>query len=147
MVIPYLDGRSRSPKESETRCLLVFGGLPKPEVNARIFDSSGAFIAIGDLVYRRWRLLIEDEGRQHAESVRQFARDIERYGEVREDGWSYLQVTQQHLERPKAWVLRVHSMLVRHGYDGPAPIFGARWSSLFAPVKGPRSLTEHRRSA
>ncbi|MRJ76440.1 hypothetical protein GEV29_07825 [Aeromicrobium sp. SMF47] len=137
-VAARLDARSRSPKESETRALLVFSGLPVPEVNVEIHDSDGVLVGIGDLVYRRWKLLVEYEGRQHAFDDAQFARDIDRYGAFRSIGWDYCQVTEARLARPRAMVLRVHDLLVKRGYDGPAPVFGARWSSLFAPL--PRRL-------
>ncbi|AWB91396.1 hypothetical protein [Aeromicrobium chenweiae] len=134
VVMPNLDARSCSPKESGTRSILAFAGLPTPEVNAEIHDSAGVLVGIGDLVYRRWKLLIEYEGRQHALDVSQFARDIDRYGGFRSIGWDYFQVTNERLARPRAMVLRVHGLLLRRGYDGPAPAFGARWSSLFAPL-------------
>jgi hypothetical protein len=133
-VLPQLDGAARSPKESETRAVLVFSGLPAPEVNAEVRDAEGELVAIGDLVYRRWKLLIEYEGRQHALDVAQFARDIDRYGGLRGIGWEYHQVTNERLARPKAMILRIHAVLVARGYDGPAPEFGARWTTLFAPV-------------
>lgn len=142
-VSAHLDGRARSPKESETRAVLVFGGLPAPEVNVEIRDAAGVLVGIGDLVYRRWKLLVEYEGRQHALDVDQFARDIDRYGGFRALGWEYHQVTNERLGRPKVLVLRVHDALVRRGYDGPPPVFGRRWDSLFEPVRLPR----HRRTA
>lgn len=134
-VAPHLDARSRSPKESQTRAVLVFGGLPTPEVNAEVHDQAGMLVGIGDLVYRRWKFLIEYEGRQHALDVAQFARDIDRYGGFRTLGWEYYQVTNERLARPRVLVLRVYEVLVRRGYDGPAPVFGRRWNALFRPVR------------
>lgn len=134
VVLPYLDGRSRSPKESETRAVLGFSGLPAPEVNGDVFADDGTFLGCGDLVYRLWRLLIEYEGRQHALDTTQFGRDIDRYGGFRGVGWEYYQVTQERLAKPRVLVARVHDLLVRRGYDGPAPVFGERWESLFEPV-------------
>jgi hypothetical protein len=118
------------------RAVVVFSGLPVPEVNAEVRDAAGVLVGIGDLVYRRWRLLVEYEGRQHALDVRQFARDIDRYGDFRTLGWAYHQVTSERLARPRVMVLRIHDELVRRGYDGPPPQFGRRWSSLFSPVRG-----------
>ena len=132
----WMDGRSRSIKESETRCILVFAGLPVPELNLDVFDDHGVFLGCGDLVYRRWRLLVEYEGRQHAEDPWQFASDIDRYARWRGDGWEYIQVTQSRLGSPRTLVGRVHRVLVDRGYDGPAPNFGVRWESLFDKGNG-----------
>ncbi|MCW2840297.1 MAG: hypothetical protein JWR55_1780 [Aeromicrobium sp.] len=133
-VVPHLDARARSPKESEMRAVVMFSGLPTPEINAEVRDAAGELVGIGDLVYRRWRLLVEYEGRQHALDTGQFNRDIDRYGSFRTLGWGYHQVTNERLARPRVMVLRIHDELVRRGYDGPPPEFGRLWNSLFRPV-------------
>jgi len=130
-VVRHLDAGSRSLKESETRAVLVFSGLPVPEVNRDIHDASGRFLGCGDLVYRLLKLLIEYEGRQHLLDLGQWNTDIDRYGAFREDGWHYVQVTNEKLRRPKKLVAEVYRQLVQAGYDGSAPTFGRRWQSLF----------------
>ncbi|MDQ3157240.1 MAG: hypothetical protein M3Q98_11025, partial [Actinomycetota bacterium] len=132
-VTRFLDSRSRSLKESETRAILVFAGLPVPEVNADLYDGE-RFIACVDLLYRFWRLVIEYEGRQHAKDPAQFNKDIGRYAAVRDGGYEYVQVTQEMLHRPRTLVMRVHSKLVERGYTGPAPVFAGRWRSLFERI-------------
>lgn len=134
--LAWMDGRSRSIKESETRSVLVGAGLSAPELNLDVFDGRGVFLGCGDLVYRRWKVLVEYEGRQHAMDPTQFASDIDRYARWRADGWEYLQVTQTSLASPRLLVRRVHRLLANRGYDGPEPIFGARWDRLFAPARG-----------
>lgn len=129
----HLDGRSRSLKESETRAVLVFGGLPIPEVNADI-THDGLVIACVDLLYRAWRLAVEYEGRQHALDPAQFNKDIGRYAAIRDEHHEYVQITNEMLNQSRAVVLRIHTKLVERGYDGPAPVFAARWRSLFEPV-------------
>jgi hypothetical protein len=131
-VVPLLDPRSRSLPESETRLLLEFSGLPRPEVNLDVVDDAGVFLGCGDLVYLLWKLLIEYEGRQHAFDDHQFEGDIDRYAGFRKDGWEYVQVTKRKLGHPRTLTLEVHRALVARGYDGPAPSFGRRWRSLFA---------------
>ena len=133
-VLPYLDCRARSVKESETRALLIFAGLPVPEVNLDLFDGP-TFLACVDLAYPVWRLIIEYEGRQHAEDPYQFNRDIGRYARLRDGSWEYVQITQELLRQPRALVIRVHRKLVERGYTGPAPVFGPTWLSLFEPVR------------
>ena len=133
-VLHHLDQRSRSPKESELRSVVVFSGLPVPEVNADVF-SGGRRVAIVDLLLQAWRLVLEYEGRQHAFDTKQFARDITRYADLREAGHEYVQVTSEMLAQPRALALTIHRALVRRGYGGPAPLFGRRWTSLFEPIR------------
>lgn len=133
-VVPWLDPRSRSPKESELRVLVHACGLPEPEVNAPVVDESGREVATVDQLFRRWRLALEYEGRQHAEDARQFARDIGRYADLRRLGVDYVQITAAMLASPRATMMQVHSRLVERGYDGPAPSFGPTWFALFGPV-------------
>lgn len=142
-VAPLLDGRSRSLPESQTRLCLEVAGLPRPEVNVDVHDASGTFLGCGDLVYRLWRLLVEYEGGQHFNDARQIVSDVDRYARFRRDGWEYVQVTSRILGRPQEMVRRVHRQLVARGYDGPAPVFGARWDALFqepSPQAGHREL-------
>jgi hypothetical protein len=133
-VLRHLDPRSRSPKESELRAIVVFSGLPVPEVNADV-HAAGRRIAIVDLLLETWRLVLEYEGRQHALDTGQFARDVTRYAELREAGYEYVQVTHEMLQRPRALAIRIHRVLARRGYHGPAPVFARRWDSLFEPIR------------
>lgn len=133
VVLPHLDERARSVKESEVRARIVFAGLPRPELNVPLVVD-GDEIGIVDLLIRCVMLVLEYEGRQHAETIRQFNRDIERYAAFRRQSVEYLQVTQEMLDLPKVLVLRVDARMRELGYEGPAPVFGARWASLDAPV-------------
>lgn len=133
-VLPYLDAGARSLKESETRAVLVFGGLPTPEVNKNVHDVGGTFLGCGDLVYRLWKVLVEYEGRQHLLAVDQWNRDIDRYGGFRQENWRYVQVTNEKLNTPKKLVSEVYRQLVQGGYRGPAPVFRDRWEGLFRPL-------------
>lgn len=134
-VLPHLDAGSRSLKESETRAVLSFSGLPKPEVNKDVRNDVGELLGYGDLIYLLWKLLVEYEGRQHLTDLSQWNGDIDRYRGFRDDGWRYVQVTNEKLETPKKLVSEVYGQLVRGGYDGPAPSFGTRWSSLFDAIE------------
>jgi hypothetical protein len=132
-VARHLDGASRSLKESEVRVLMVFSGLPVPEMNVSLVIDD-ELIGIVDLLVRCVMLALEYEGRQHAESIQQFNRDITRYGAFRRHGIEYLQITEEMLTRPKGTMLRIHSRLVGLGYGGPAPVFADRWNSLFQRI-------------
>jgi hypothetical protein len=132
-VLPHLDARSRSVKESETRALVVFSGLPRPEVNVDL-EVNGRWLGCVDLLFRIWMVVLEYEGRQHAETVEQFGRDIVRYAGFREELVAYLQITNEMLRSPRSVIRRVHRLLVERGYEGPAPVFARRWDSLFNPI-------------
>lgn len=137
-VLPLLDAASMSVKESEVRVRLVFAGLPSPEVGVPLVVE-GEHIGTVDLLLRCVMLALEYEGRQHAESIQQFNRDIQRYAGFRRHGVEYLQITQEMAVKPRVMVGRVHARMSELGYDGPAPVFGARWESLDVTI--PREPT------
>lgn len=132
-IMSHLDGDARSLRESELRALLEFAGIEIPEVNvgAGSVDDHGR---IGDLVYRKWGLVVEYEGEHHQLDRAQYVKDIDRYASMRRDSVPYVQVTKEKLGRPQRMVREVHAALVALGYDGPLPLFGERWRQLFARV-------------
>ena len=140
-MLDYLVAGSRSLKESETRGVLEFSGLPRPEVNKQLPLDDGDLVVIGDLFYRRWRTVVEYEGSQHQEDRSQYVSDIDRYALMRRDDFSYVQVTNEKLARARSLVGEVYRELLTRGYDGPPPTFGHKWRMLFTritDVLGPR---------
>lgn len=137
-VLNFLEPGSRSLKESETRALVVFAGLPAPEVNVDLVIND-RWLGCVDLLLRRWLLVLEYEGRQHAETVEQFGRDITRYAGFRDESVAYMQITNEMLKNPRTLIRRIHRMLVERGYDGPDPVFADRWRSMFEPIAVSRS--------
>jgi hypothetical protein len=142
-LLDHLDPRCRSMKESETKAVLRFAGLPEPEVNVSVDVGSGATV-LGDLVYPEYdNLLVEYEGIQHQEDRGQYRRDLDRYELLRDHSRPYVQITHEHLTSPRIAVGRVYRALLKAGYDGPPPRFGDQWRLLFLPVSvavGPRDL-------
>jgi very-short-patch-repair endonuclease len=67
-----------SAMESRLRLLIVLAGLPEPEVNHRLRDEVGTTLLRFDLSYPALKLLIEYDGRQHAENEAQWKRDVRR---------------------------------------------------------------------
>ena len=130
-VLRWLDDDSWSLRESEVRSLLVFAGLPAPESNVGAVASDDQ-TRIGDLVYRRWGVVVEYEGEHHQLDRAQYVKDIDRYASLRRDAVPYVQVTKEKLGRPRQLVMEVHRALAARGYDGPRPEFGERWRQLFA---------------
>ncbi|GAA2019540.1 DUF559 domain-containing protein [Terrabacter terrae] len=67
-----------SAMETRLRLLIVLAGLPEPEVDHRVHDRDGTLLRRYDLSYLPYRLVIEYDGRQHAESEEQWLTDIAR---------------------------------------------------------------------
>ena len=139
-ILEHLDARSRSLKESELRAILEFAGLPRARANVPI-DVREEVEVIPDLVYRRWKTVIEYEGAQHQQDRDVYNKDIDRYALMRAADTNYVQVTKERLRRPRILVGEVYRALLRGGYDGPPPGFGQDWELLFAKLSvavGPR---------
>lgn len=148
-LLDRLDGGSRSIKESETRAVLTFAGLPAPEVNAPI-DLEDDIVVIGDLVYREWRVVVEYEGAHHQQDRQQYVADLGRYALMRAGNVRYVQVTHEKLTHARTLVGEVYRTLVEQGYTGSPPTFGERWQLLFASVStalGPRRQRAMNRGA
>ena len=91
---------SRSAMESATRVLFVRGGLPEPEINAPIYDAAGEWLATGDFVWRRQRVVAEFDGDYHRTDRRQWQRDVARRESVVDAGWTYIQLTARSVTVP-----------------------------------------------
>jgi hypothetical protein len=133
-ILEHLDSESWSLKESETRGVLVFAGLPRPECNQQL-SAVVARTVIADLLYRQHGLVVEFEGAQHQRERAQYTKDLDRYALMRGADVPYVQVTNEKLELPRQVVREVHRELVARGYDGPEPLFGERWRSLFRSLR------------
>lgn len=102
---------AESPPESALRFALVSAGLPEPEVNTDIVDGRGTFLARGDLVYRREKLLVEYDGWYHERSAEQRRKDILRRERLEAAGWRVIVVTAIDMRRPEEVVERVRRAL------------------------------------
>jgi hypothetical protein len=132
-ILDHLDEESRSLPESETRAVLEFAGLPRPEVNKLLHLEEG-LVVMPDLLYRTLGVLVEYEGGQHQEEREQYTSDLDRYAAMRRNELRYVQVTKEKLRLPKRLVGEVYRELVAAGYDGPPPSFGEHWRLLFLSV-------------
>jgi len=141
-LLDHLDPQCRSLKESETKAVLRFAGLPDPEVNIAVEVGTDATV-VGDLVYRDYGMLVEYEGVQHQQDRAQYRRDLDRYELLRDHSQRYVQITHEHLTTPRVAVGRVYRGLLKAGYEGPPPKFGDQWRLLFLPISaavGPRDF-------
>ena len=81
----------RSAMETRARLMFARAGFPEPEVNVAIHARDGGWIAEGDLVWRRQRLVGEYQGQVHA-GLRHRSRDSYRNGLVEDEGWRVLEI-------------------------------------------------------
>ncbi|MFO7691158.1 MAG: hypothetical protein R6W83_11515 [Cryobacterium sp.] len=84
--------RSESRQETLLRLYLLDCGFPEPDTNLTIALPPGRPRARGDLVYLRYRVLVEYDGEQHRLDDAQFNRDAERLHDLRAAGWLVITV-------------------------------------------------------
>jgi very-short-patch-repair endonuclease len=76
-----------SAMETRLRLLMVLAGLPEPTVNHKITRPDGSVRFRFDLSYPEYRLAIEYDGRQHAESEEQWGWDLDRREWIDDNKW------------------------------------------------------------
>ena len=105
-----------SPMETRLRMLIVLAGLPEPTVNHKIRDENGHVVIRLDLSYPGLKLIIEYDGRQHAEDIKQWNRDLERREVFDDTEWRILVVTAKGIyHEPERTLERIRKALVNRG--------------------------------
>jgi hypothetical protein len=123
-----------SPMETRLRMLIVLAGLPEPEVNVTIYNDDGTWRRRFDLYYRHAKLIVEYDGRQHAEDPAQWASDLERREEFDDDGYRILIVTSKGIfAEPLRTLQRVRRQLVLRG-GVEVPEIQPDWEEHFLPA-------------
>ena len=109
-----------SPMESRLRMLMVLAGLPEPVVNHVVRLPGGNVRFRFDLSYPEHRLVIEYDGRQHAESDAQWDRDIDRREWMDGNGWRIVVVRSRDIYgRPALTLSRIISAMRDRGVRVP----------------------------
>lgn len=108
---PLVRERVASVRESHVRWELHRAGLPEPEVNVDITDEHGAWLAHGDLVFRRWKVLVEYDGWQHERDAKQRQWDHLRREQLEAAGWRVVVITAEDMKKPATIVARVRQAL------------------------------------
>lgn len=112
---------SASPLETEYRLDAAAAGLPDPELDVEIFDASGRFLGITELVHAAFGVLVEVEGDHHRTTRAQWDRDIEKYAAYVAAGWEVVRLTSRHIRgtahdpAPRATAI-VRDALLRHNW-------------------------------
>ncbi|WP_121059772.1 hypothetical protein [Microbacterium telephonicum] len=111
---------AETAEETAVRLLITRAGLPEPELNWTLHTREGRFVARLDLAYPAYRVAIEHDGRVHAFDERQFARDADRWDDVRAQGWTHVRILSHHLRPDPAVALdRIVTALLSHGWRPP----------------------------
>jgi hypothetical protein len=122
---------AESPMETRLRLLVVLAGLPEPVVQLRLVgEGADASIRL-DLAYPAWRVAVEYDGRQHADSPAQWRRDIVRREVLDRLGWRLVVVLADGLHVDPATTLeRVVQALRDQGARG-VRVRGTAWRRHF----------------
>ena len=97
--------------------LLVGAGLPEPELNIAINGPSGEFLARVDMLYRKYRVVVEYDGDQHRTDQSQFDRDLARLDDLTAHGWRVVRIGGRALFRdPQDVIARVRRALTAGGW-------------------------------
>jgi hypothetical protein len=120
-----------SRPESLLRVLLLRVGFPEPQLNVEVTDREGRPVAIPDLSWPAFRILIEYEGDGHRTSTSTFRSDITRGERYADAAWFQLRASADDVFRdPNPFVGRLARRLKASGW---------RW-----PRRGLRSVTPAR---
>ena len=99
-----------SPPETETRVVLVRGGLPEPVVGYTVYHE-GYFVGTPDLAYVAEKIAIEYQGSGHWLDPAVFEDDIGRRELFERAGWRVILVTAPRLRHPAYLVAQVAEAL------------------------------------
>ena len=121
-----------SPMETRLRLLMVFAGLPEPVVNYIVYDERGNVTKRFDLSYPELRLLIEYDGRHHAESQVQWDRDIQRREELDTDGWRLIIIQAKGIyAEPATTLQRIVAVMHERGASNLPRTLNPEWRRHF----------------
>lgn len=124
-----------SAMESLLRMLIVLAGLPEPQVNFTLRGSDGAVVMRFDLSYPGLKVIVEYDGRQHADDPDQWARDVARREELDRLGWRLIVVRAPDIySRPDLTLHRVGGVLRERGASRLPGKLRPEWRQYF-PVR------------
>lgn len=116
VALRYIRANTDSARETMLRLAVTRAGFPEPQVNARLRDGAGQFIAHGDLVWPEFRVVLEYEGRQHAEDPAQFAIDIRRLDRIAEARYRVIRVDRELLAARTQLIRTITTALTAAGW-------------------------------
>ena len=119
-----------SPMETRLRLLIVLAGLPEPMVNLVLVHEDGSWRRRFDLCYRKIRLVVEYNGRQHRKEP-QRSEDRLRIEELKPEGYHILAFEAEDIfGTPLATLERIRRHLILRGW-GDVPPINDKWRRAF----------------
>ncbi|MFE9651739.1 type IV toxin-antitoxin system AbiEi family antitoxin domain-containing protein [Micromonospora sp. NPDC006431] len=94
------DGRAQSPLETRTRLRCVDGGVPPEALQLEVRDEDGYLLGIGDLGWRRARVIAEADGKDPHRTPQAVYEDRFRQNRLVNAGWVVLRFTWSDTLRP-----------------------------------------------
>jgi len=121
-----------SAMESRLRLLIIFAGLPEPDVNIVLRDVDGNWWRRFDLCYRHCKLVVEYDGRQHAYDDDQWLNDLDRREQLDRMGWRLIVVQANGIYNdPLRTLQRIRTALEECGAT-VSKRFNPEWTRHFA---------------
>jgi very-short-patch-repair endonuclease len=117
VALPQIRANTDSARETILRLAVVRAGFPEPKVNAKLRNRAGQIIARGDLVWPEFRVVLEYEGRQHAEDLDQFAIDIRRLDRIAEAEYRVIRVDRELLAARAELTRTIAAALTARGWS------------------------------
>ena len=115
--LPRLSDRADSPPESHLRLRFREAGLPAVAANLEVRSPRGALIAEIDLAFAAYRVGVDYEGDHHRTERRQWMRDLRRFADLEDAGWSMLRATADDLADTDRLIASVRRRLAARGWQ------------------------------
>jgi hypothetical protein len=132
LAVGYVRKGVDSPMETRLRMLMVLAGLPEPVVNHIEYDAMGAWEKRFDLSYPDLLLVIEYDGRQHADNDTQWDHDIDRREELDIDGWRLIVIRSKGIyAEPHRTLERIADAMRARGSRDVPKRFRDEWRTHF----------------
>ena len=121
-----------SPMETRLRMLMVLAGLPEPVVNHIQYDAMGGWARRFDLSYPDLLLVIEYDGRQHADNDKQWDHDIDRREGLDVEGWRLVVIRSKGIyAEPHRTLQRITDAMRDQGSRDVPRRFRGEWRAHF----------------
>ena len=95
------DARAESPMESETRLMMIDGGLPIPELQYEVVDGNGELRRL-DFAWPEYRVAVEYDGLDWHGNPEALRNDRRRHLALRDVGWTVIPIVFDDV-RHRAW--------------------------------------------
>jgi hypothetical protein len=115
--LPHVRPGAESRPETLVRLALVDAGLPEPELGGCVYDTDGRFLALVDMVFHAYRVVVEYDGDHHRVDRYTFDRDLGRIDDLTAHGWRVVRIAGHGFFRdPTDAVRRIRRALLAGGW-------------------------------